>query len=113
MRNSTSILSLVLALGIYGAGPIVTKFGPFAATPAHAEEGGGSEGGSEGGGEGGDGGDGGEGSQGDGGDGGDSGQAGDGDNEDSNDGAIGDTDDETVNDNDEVNGLCVVDCNDN
>ena len=37
MRNSTSILSLILALGIYGAGPIVTKFGPFAATAAHAE----------------------------------------------------------------------------
>ena len=57
MRNSTSILSLILALGIYGAGPIVTKFGPFAATPAHAEDG--SEGGDSGGdsGDGGDGGD--------------------------------------------------------
>jgi hypothetical protein len=53
MRNSTSILSLILALGIYGAGPIVTKFSPFAATAAHAEEGG--DGG--GGGDGGDGGD--------------------------------------------------------
>ena len=39
MRNSTSILSLVLALGIYGAGPMVTKFGPFAATTVYAEEG--------------------------------------------------------------------------
>lgn len=39
MRNSTSILSLILALGIYGAGPVVTKFGPFAATLAHAESG--------------------------------------------------------------------------
>ena len=40
MRNTTSILSLLLALGIYGAGPVVTKFGPFAATAAHAESGG-------------------------------------------------------------------------
>ena len=45
MRNTTSILSLLLALGIYGAGPVVTKFGPFAATAAHAESGEGSEGG--------------------------------------------------------------------
>ena len=37
MRNSTSILSLLLAIGIYGAGPIVTKFGPFAAAVAFAE----------------------------------------------------------------------------
>ena len=36
MRNSTSILSLLLAVGIYGAGPIVTKFSPFSATAAYA-----------------------------------------------------------------------------
>ena len=57
MRNSTSVLSLVLALGIYGAGPIVTKFGPFAATAALAEnENSGSDGNDDSGGDGGDGG---------------------------------------------------------
>ena len=39
MKNSTSILSLLLALGIYTAGPIITKFGPFAYTAALAESG--------------------------------------------------------------------------
>jgi hypothetical protein len=43
MRKSVSILTLVLALGAYTAGPIVTKFGPFAATAAHAESGEGSD----------------------------------------------------------------------
>lgn len=37
MRKSTSVLTLLLALGVYSAGPIFTKFGPFAATAAHAE----------------------------------------------------------------------------
>ena len=36
MKSSTSILSLLLALGIYTAGPIITKFGPFASTVALA-----------------------------------------------------------------------------
>ena len=47
MRNTTSILSLLLALGIYGAGPVVTKFGPFAATAAYADSGEGGEGSEE------------------------------------------------------------------
>jgi hypothetical protein len=47
MRNSTSILSLVLALGIYAAGPVITKFGPFAATAALADSDDGGTGGSD------------------------------------------------------------------
>ena len=46
MHYSPSILALVLGLGIYSAGPIITKHGPFAATAAHAEgdsEGGGGD----------------------------------------------------------------------
>ena len=87
MRNSTSILSLILALGIYGAGPIVTKSGPFGATVAYA-------------GEGGEGGDGGEGDE--------------GGNGDSDDGDDGDSDvDDNSDDGDDDNALCVVDCNEN
>jgi hypothetical protein len=37
MLKSTSVLVLLLALGVYSAGPIIAKFGPFAATAAHAE----------------------------------------------------------------------------
>jgi hypothetical protein len=45
MRSSTSILTLLLALGIYSAGSIVTHSGPFAATVAMADEGEGGGGG--------------------------------------------------------------------
>jgi hypothetical protein len=37
MRKSTSVLTLLLALGVCSAGPVMTKFGPFAATTAFAE----------------------------------------------------------------------------
>lgn len=36
MRNSTFILSLLVAFGIYSSGPIVTNFGSFAAAVAFA-----------------------------------------------------------------------------
>ena len=36
MRNSTSILGLLLALVLYSAGPTVTSFGSFAAAVAYA-----------------------------------------------------------------------------
>ena len=77
MRLSSSLMALMLGLGMYFVGPVVTKFEPFKATLAHAEEGGGGEGGGDGGGDGGDsgGGDGGEGG-GDGGDGGGDGEGG-------------------------------------
>ena len=39
MKSSTSILSLLLALGVYAAGPVITKFGPFASTVALADSG--------------------------------------------------------------------------
>ena len=112
MRNSTSILSLILALGIYGAGPIVTKFGPFAATPAHAEDG--SEGGDSGG------------DSGDGGDGGDDNSSDD-SSDDSSDTADDSSDDssgdsssvlivpagvDTDDDSTTVDGRCVADCGD-
>ena len=95
MRNSTSILSLLLAVGIYGAGPIVTKFGPFAATVAYAE---GSQGGEGGDGDGGDSGD------------GDSDDGGDSDDDDSDNTDSG-TDD--VTDAVSAKAPCVVDCNEN
>ena len=47
--NHKKFLAFVLALGIYGAGPIVTKIGPFGAALAHADEGGDSGDGSNGG----------------------------------------------------------------
>jgi len=37
MRKSTSILALLLAVGVYSAAPIIMKFGPLAAAAAHAE----------------------------------------------------------------------------
>ncbi len=36
-RSSTSVLALILGLGIYGLGPIVTKFELFGSTPAEAK----------------------------------------------------------------------------
>ena len=98
MRNTTSILSLLLALGIYGAGPIVTKSGPFAATAAHAD--------------GGDSGDGGGDDSGDGGD--DSGDdsSDDSDDDSSDDNSTDDSSDDDDNDED-INVLCVADCNEN
>ncbi len=39
MRNSSSILTLILGIGIYGFGPIVMTSGPFAATVALADNG--------------------------------------------------------------------------
>lgn len=61
MRVSNSLMALMLGIGMYFVGPIVTKFEPFTATLAHAGEdgtgGGDSDG--DGGNSGGDGGDGG------------------------------------------------------
>ncbi len=37
MKKSIPLLALILALGIYTAGPIVLKTGPFAAGIAHAD----------------------------------------------------------------------------
>lgn len=37
MLKSTSVLTLLLALGVFSAGPIATSFGPLAATAAYAE----------------------------------------------------------------------------
>jgi hypothetical protein len=39
MRNSSSILALILGIGIYGLGPIIMTSGPFAATVALADNG--------------------------------------------------------------------------
>ncbi len=39
MRNSSSILALILGIGIYGLGPVVMTSGPFAATVALADNG--------------------------------------------------------------------------
>ena len=37
MLKSTSILTLLLALGVFSAGPILTNFAPLGATAAYAE----------------------------------------------------------------------------
>ena len=37
MLKSTSVLTLLLALGVFSAGPIATSFGPLGATAAYAE----------------------------------------------------------------------------
>jgi len=37
MLKSTSVLALLLTLGVCSAAPVITKLGPFAATAAHAE----------------------------------------------------------------------------
>lgn len=39
MRSKTSILALLLGLGMYGLAPVVTSFELFGAAPAHAEDG--------------------------------------------------------------------------
>ena len=39
MKKSIPLLALILALGIYTAGPIVMKSGPFAVGVAHADSG--------------------------------------------------------------------------
>ena len=38
MRVSNSLMALMLGIGMYFVGPIVTKFEPFKATVAHAGE---------------------------------------------------------------------------
>lgn len=55
MRYKTSILALLLGLGIYGAGPVVAKYTFLGASPALADSGE-SEGGGDSGGDGGNGG---------------------------------------------------------
>ena len=37
MLKSTSILTLLLAMGVFSAGPILTNFAPLGATAAYAE----------------------------------------------------------------------------
>ena len=37
MLKSTSVLTLLLALGVFSAGPILTNFAPLGATAAYAE----------------------------------------------------------------------------
>ena len=46
MRYRTSLLALMLGLGMYGVGPVITKFTPFGAAPAMAHDSG-SKGGSD------------------------------------------------------------------
>ena len=48
MRYTSSILALLLGLGIYGVSPVLAGFGPFAATTAHADNGHGGNSGSGG-----------------------------------------------------------------
>jgi hypothetical protein len=88
MRYKTSIMALVLGLGMYGVAPVVTSFDIFGAVPAMAKDHGGGDGGGDhggndnGGGNDGNGGDGGnDGNDNDGGDGGDDNGGGDGGND--------------------------------